>query len=77
MLDWIINFFSSIGDTINSLINLLVSLIKGTFDLFAMLPTIITLLVDSIGFLPSVVSLFAFLSVTVSVVYLVAGRNTN
>lgn len=77
MLDWLVNFFSSIGDTIISLINLLVSFIKGIFDLFAILPTIVTLLVDSIGFLPSVVSLFALLSISISIFYLVAGRNTN
>lgn len=77
MLDWITSFFESIGDTIVSLFNLLLSLFKGLFDFIALLPSIITLLVDSIGFLPSVVSLFAMLSIMTSVIYLILGRNNS
>lgn len=77
MLDWLINAFNSLCSVVMSVIQLVISLLKSVFDLIMLLPSIVSLLVDSIGFLPSVVSLFAVLSISVSVIYLVAGRNTN
>lgn len=75
MLNWFVNFGSSILEVCTSLFGFLISLVKGLFELISMLPSIITLLVDSIGFLPSVVSLFASLSIMISIIYLIAGRN--
>lgn len=77
MLDWLVNAFNSLCSVVMSVLQLLGSLAKSIFDLVMLLPSIVSLLVDSIGFLPSVVSLFAVLSISVSVIYLIAGRNTN
>lgn len=76
-MQWFQEFFSSIGDTINSLISLIVGLFSAVVDLVKMLPTVISMLVGSIGYLPKMLALFATLSITISVIYLVAGRNNN
>ena len=77
MLQWFQNFFVSIASTIESLISLVFSLIQSLFDLIKMLPTMITITTSAIGFLPDMVMLFATLSITVSVIYLMVGRNNN
>lgn len=77
MLEWFQSFFSSIGDTIVSLVQFVVSIGQALFDLIKMLPTVISMLVSSIGYLPSMLALFATLSISISVIYLVAGRNNN
>lgn len=77
MLEWIQNFLVSIGSTIQSVFSLLFSLVQSLFDLVKMLPSMVTLTTSAIGFLPDMVMLFAGLSITVSVIYLIAGRNNN
>jgi len=77
MLEWLQNFFVSFGSVIESLISFVVSLVQSLFDLVKMLPTMITITTSSIGYLPDMVMLFATLSISVSVIYLIAGRNNN
>ena len=42
-----------------------------------MLPKFITYVTSSIGYLPSLLAVFATATVAIAIVYLVIGRNTN
>lgn len=75
--EWCQSFVQSIADTISSLFQLLKSLLDAVFDLIEMLPSVVTMVTSSIGFLPDMVMLFAGLSITVSIIYLIVGRNNN
>lgn len=50
MLEWFQNFFLSLGEAIASVFTLIVSLIKSLLDFITLLPTVVTMLVSSIGF---------------------------
>ena len=77
MLDWIKNFLESLWDIILSLVGFVEQIAKGLFDLLKYLPEVVSMVSSSIGWLPSVLTVFATLSITVSVIMLIAGRNNN
>lgn len=77
MLQWIVNALEAFFDIFRSLVAFIVSLVQSVFDMIKLLPTVVSLFVSSIGFLPSMLSLFATLSITVSIIYLIVGRNNN
>lgn len=52
------------------------SLFRGIGDMLKALPSTITFLTSSVGNLPPIVTVFAFLTITISVVYLIANRET-
>lgn len=74
---WIQSAFESFVDIFESVIQLFLSIGESLFDLIKMIPAVVTMVTSSIGYLPSMLILFAGLSITVSVVYLIAGRNNN
>ncbi len=77
MLDWIKNFLESLWDIILSLVGFVEQIAKGLTDLLKYLPEVVSMVTSSIGWLPSVLTVFATLSITVSVIMLIAGRNNN
>ena len=74
---YISDFLSSIWGALQSLFSFVLSTIKGLFAVFSMLPKFITYVTSSIGFLPSLIAVFATATVAIAIVYLVIGRNTN
>ena len=66
--DWLIT-------TIGSIINLVVSLIKGLLRLISLIPTAVEVLSLSIGVLPSLLVAFASVTITVSVIFILVGRD--
>ncbi len=74
MLDWIQNFLVSLWDIIQSVYGLISQLLQGLYDLIKYIPLVVSLVTSSIGFLPGVLLVFASLSITVSIIYLLAGR---
>lgn len=77
IFNWLQSFAQSIADAVVSIFSLLGNLLSAVFDLVKMLPTVISTITLSIGFLPSMLLVFASLSITVSVIMLIAGRNNN
>lgn len=77
MLDWIKNFLESLWDIILSLVGFVEQIAKGLTDLLKYLPEVVSMVTSSVGWLPSVLTVFATLSITVSVIMLIAGRNNN
>lgn len=76
MFDWIQNISQWFIDIFNSVWTFIESLIKGIADLFSVIPQAVTYLTASLGYLPSSLVVFATLSITISVIYLIVGRNT-
>lgn len=67
-------FFSWLADTIASLVNFLASLIKGLIQLISLIPSAVNMLTKSIGILPSLLIGFATLTITISVIFILVGR---
>ncbi len=73
-MEWIINFFQSIWEMVSGVANFLVTMVTGLLDLFKMLPDLIADMTTAVGFLPAVLTTFFAISLTVTIVFLVAGR---
>ena len=71
----IIDFFQGLIEIIGSLINLLLNLVRGIIQLIFLIPSAVTLLTTSIGVLPSILVGFATATITISVIFIIVGRN--
>lgn len=76
MLESIQNFFSWFVGIFESIFTFIESLLRGIGDMLKALPSAITFLTSGVGNLPPVVAVFATLTITISVVYLIANRET-
>lgn len=76
MLDSIINGFNWFVDTFQSIWNFITSLFSGLVSMLQMIPQVVSMVTGTIGYLPSVLAVFATLTITVSVLYLILGRNS-
>lgn len=70
----IFDFFKQIADFIGSLIQFVVQMVDGLIRLLALIPKCVTLLTDSIGALPTLLIAFASVTITVSVIFIILGR---
>lgn len=68
------NLFKSIGDFLYAVVNLLVNVVSGLFQMISMIPAALTMLTNSVAFMPTVLIAFAIGLITVSIVYLIVGR---
>lgn len=68
-------FFDFLVTAIGSLCNLAISVVKGIIRLITLIPTAVEVLTVSIGILPSVLAGFASITITVCVIFLLAGRD--
>lgn len=66
-LRWVIDFFQNIGEFIISLMSDFIEIIK-------VIPGVLSVLTSAIALLPDVVTAFAVLTITISVIYLLANR---
>lgn len=69
-------FFDWIVNTISSLLEFLWSIIKGLIQLISLIPTAVNMLTTSIGVLPSLFIGFATATITVSVIFILVGRES-
>lgn len=69
-----IDLLTSIVNVISSLIGFLIHSIESLFNLIAHIPTYVSFLTVSIGYLPSIVIPFAIASISVYVVFLILNR---
>lgn len=61
-------------DMISSLFNFIWSMISGFFQLFEILPQVLSFITGSVGYLPSLFTAFFATAVTISVIFLTLGR---
>ncbi|MCM1363594.1 MAG: hypothetical protein NC122_00630 [Faecalibacterium sp.] len=77
ILKYITDFLGSIWDAIQAIFSFLMSVIRGLISLFGMLPKFITYVTSSIGYMPSMLAVFATATLAIAIVYLVIGRDTS
>ena len=68
------SIFQALGDFLYAILNLLFNFIGGIFQLLKMLPSAMTMVLNSVATMPSVLVSFAVGLISVSVVYLIIGR---
>lgn len=76
MLETLTNFFDWLVGIVTTLFDFLGSIIAGLINIVTSIPLVIDMLTKSIGYLPSTIAAFATITITISVVYLIVGRNT-
>jgi len=73
-VNYIIDFLKELGSFFQTLIDMVVNLIQQLLTFIMLIPVGVNMLITSVGYLPSILIVFATLSITVSVLYLVLGR---
>lgn len=73
-LNYIIDFLKELGSFFQTLIGMVVNLIQQLITFVMLIPVGVNMLITSVGYLPSILIVFATLSITISVIYLVLGR---
>ena len=76
MLDTLVNGFNWIIDLLQTIADFIVNMIFGLGNIIKSIPMVITMLTQSIGYLPTTIAAFATITITISVVYLLVGRQT-
>lgn len=76
MMQAISNFFQWIAEIISSLLQFVYSLITGLFSVIKALPHTLNMATTAIGYLPPAIAVFATLCITVSIVYIIVGRES-
>lgn len=76
MLETLSNFFNWVVEIVGTLFDFLMSIISGLYNIIKSIPLVVTMLTGSIGYLPSTLAAFATITITISVVYLIVGRQT-
>lgn len=59
-----------------SLVSFLVEMIEGLLRLIALIPTAVTSLTTGVGYLPSILATFAAATITISVIFVIVGRES-
>lgn len=77
MLEGIFEFVQWLGTIIETVFNFFANILTSFISFFKIIPTIIIFITSSIGYLPSMVMVFATVSITVAIIFLVLGRNNN
>lgn len=70
----IISFFTDIAEIISSVIDFLINLVKSLIEFITMIPTMVKFVTESIAYLPGALLVFASMSITISVIFLMIGR---
>lgn len=70
-----LEFFSSIGDTLLLLVNVIISLFRGFITVITLMPVMLGQLTAYVTLLPSYVVPFVVAGFALSIAYLIVGRN--
>ena len=73
-MTYIIEFLKELGSFFTTLIDVVVNFFQQLVTFVRLIPIGVGMLVTSVGFLPSILVVFATLSITISVLYVVLGR---
>ena len=70
------NFVNWINDFFSAIVAFLNSLIQGTITMFKAFPMLLNLMTTSLGYVPSIFTVFISIGVIIYIVYLILGRET-
>lgn len=74
MLESLSNFFDWFQEIFSSIFTFIKSILTAPLEIFKIIPTVFSYLINSIGNLPTILISFATMTIVISVVYLIAGR---
>lgn len=72
---WIQNALQSLLEGIQTIFEFVISLVTGLIEVVKFLPRVFSTLFSSIGQMPSFLTAFAVLTVTILILYIVVGRD--
>lgn len=73
-MQWIVDFFVSIYETLSGVISFVVSAVVGLLDIIKMIPSLLTTVTEVVNGLPNVLSAFILSTITITVIFLLIGR---
>lgn len=76
MFDLLHNFIAWLSDIGRSVITFFESVVKGLSTMISSFPRIMSVTSNAIGYLPSIFAVFITITIIVSIVYIIVGRNT-
>lgn len=68
-------FFDWVISTVSSLLNFVWQTINGLLRLLGLIPVATNALTSSVAYLPSILATFAATTITISVIFVIAGRS--
>lgn len=74
-MKWIQEALQSLLDGLQTIFDFVVSLVTGLIEVVKFLPRVFSTLFSSIGQMPSFLTAFAVLTVTILILYIVVGRD--
>ena len=75
MLEGIFGFFEWLATLLQIVIDFIVNLIENLIAFFQLVPSVLVFVGSAISYLPSSIMIFATVGITVSVMYLILGRD--
>lgn len=75
MLEGIFGFFEWLATFIQIIIDFVTNLIENLIAFFQLIPSVLVFIGSSVTYLPESISIFATVGITVSIMYLVLGRD--
>lgn len=75
MLEGIFGFFEWLATLFQIVIDFVVNLIENLIAFFQLIPSVLVFVGSAISYLPSSIMIFATVGITVSVMYLILGRD--
>ncbi|MBQ3524541.1 MAG: hypothetical protein IJA43_08835 [Clostridia bacterium] len=75
MLEGIFGFFEWLSTLFQIVIDFIVNLIENLIAFFQLIPSVLVFVGSAISYLPSSIMIFATVGITVSVMYLILGRD--
>lgn len=76
MFEFFSNAIAWFQDLIESIGSFFESFINGLLTIFRTLPVVLNFGTSSVARLPSILSVFAILTISISIIYIIVGRNT-
>lgn len=73
-MQWLIDFFTQLFETVASLIDFLVTAVMGLLSIVGQLPTLLNTVTSVAGGLPTILAGFVGATLTISIIYLLLGR---
>lgn len=75
MLAWIQQFLITLGDIFQNIIQFFIGVVHGLYSFIKILPSILSVSSEAIGYMPSLFAAFGAVTIAVCIIYLIVGRS--
>lgn len=73
-MQYIVDFFKSLGDIITSIIEFIIDFFTGLFDFFVQIPEYVTIIESYIELIPEPILAVALLALAAQLIFVIIGR---